>query len=70
MEFSGQEYWSGLPFPSPDSLPHPGIKPRYPTLQGESLPPEPQGSEAMYIKYHRVLPQAMGSLPLHLSCGR
>ena len=31
MGFSRQEYWSGLPFPSPGDLPHPGIKPRSPT---------------------------------------
>ena len=33
MEFSRQEYWSGLPFPSPEDLPDPGIKPASPTLQ-------------------------------------
>ena len=38
MEFSRQEYWSGLPFPSPKDLPNPGIKPRSPALQAESLP--------------------------------
>ena len=32
MGFSRQEYWSGLPFPSPGDLPDPGIEPRYPTL--------------------------------------
>ena len=42
MEFSRQEYWSGLPFPSPD-LPNPGIKPRSPTLQVDSLSSEPPG---------------------------
>ena len=30
MEFSRQEYWSGLPFPSPGDLPNPGIKPTSP----------------------------------------
>ena len=39
--FSGQEFWSGLPFPSPGNLPDPGIKPRSPALQADSLPPEP-----------------------------
>ena len=43
MEFSRQEYWSGLPFPSPGDLPHPGIKPRSPALQEDSLPSEPPG---------------------------
>ena len=38
MEFSKQEYWSGLPFPSLGDLPHPGIKPRSPALQMDSLP--------------------------------
>ena len=33
MGFSWQEYWSGLPFPSPEDLPNPGIKPRSPALQ-------------------------------------
>ena len=38
MGFSRQEYWSGLPFPSPGDLPNPGIKPAYPTWQADSLP--------------------------------
>ena len=37
MEFSRQEYWSGLPFPSPGDLPDPGIKSRSPALQADSL---------------------------------
>ena len=41
MEFSRQEYWSGLPFPSPGDLPNPGIEPRSPALQADSLPAEP-----------------------------
>ena len=43
MEFSRPEYWSGYPFPSPGDLPNPGIKPRSPALQADSLPAEPQG---------------------------
>ena len=43
MEFSRQEYWSGLPFSSPGDLPNPGIEPRLPALQAESLPSEPPG---------------------------
>ena len=42
MEFSRPEYWSRYPFPSPGSLPNPGIKPRSPTLQADSLSAEPQ----------------------------
>ena len=38
MEFSRQEYWSGLPFPSPGHLPDPGIEPGSPTLQIDALP--------------------------------
>ena len=43
MEFSRPEYWSGYPFSSPWDLPKPGIKPRSPALQADSLPTEPQG---------------------------
>ena len=43
MEFSRQEYWSGLPFPSPGDLPDPGFEPRCPALQADTLPPEPPG---------------------------
>ena len=38
--FSRQEYWSGLPFPSPGDLHDPGIEPRSPALQADSLPTE------------------------------
>ena len=41
MEFSRQEYWSGLPFPSPGDPPNPGMEPGSPTLQADSLPSEP-----------------------------
>ena len=41
MGFSRQEYWSGLPFPSPGDLPNPGIEPRSPALQAEALTSEP-----------------------------
>ena len=43
MESSRPEYWSGEPFPSPGDLPNPGIKPRSPAWQADSLPAEPQG---------------------------
>ena len=43
MEFSRQEYWSGLPFPSPGDLPNPGTKPRYRTLQADTLQSESPG---------------------------
>ena len=41
MEFSRQEYWSGLPYPSPGDLPDPGIKPMSPALQADAIPSEP-----------------------------
>ena len=44
MEFSRQEYWSGLPFPSPGDLPDPGIEPGSPTLQADTLLSEPPGN--------------------------
>ena len=43
LGFSRQEYWSGLPFPSPGELPNPGIEPRSPTLQADALLSEPPG---------------------------
>ena len=43
MGFSRQEYWSGLPFPSPGDLPDPGIKPRFPALRVDSSSSEPPG---------------------------
>ena len=42
MEFSRPEFWSGLPFPPPGDLPNPGIEPRSPALQADTLPAEPQ----------------------------
>ena len=43
MGFSRQEYWSGLPFPSPGDLRDPGIEPRSPALQADTLTSEPPG---------------------------
>ena len=43
MEFSRQEYWSGLPFPSPGDFPDPGMEPSSPEWQADSLPSEPSG---------------------------
>ena len=56
MGFSGQEYWSGLPFPSPGDLPDPGIEPGSPVLQTYSLPTELQGSPvpSLSTKVHLV----------------
>ena len=46
MEFSRQEYWSGLPFPSPGDLPDPGIEPGSPALQADALLSEPAAKSA------------------------
>ena len=46
MGFSRQEYWSGLPFPSPADLPHPGIELRSPALQTDALTSEPTEYES------------------------
>ena len=48
VEFSRQEYWSGLPFPSPGDLPNPGIKPKSPALHADSLP-EPPGNIRLHL---------------------
>ena len=52
MGFPRQEYWSGLPFPSPGDLPHPGIESSSPASQADSLPPSHQGTpETMNPSY-------------------
>ena len=65
MGFSRQGYWSGLPFPSPGDLPHPGIEPRSPTLQADALTSEPPGKKefppAAVVK--TVLLRAQVSIP-------
>ena len=43
MGFSRQEYWSGLPLPSPGDPPDPGIEPESPALKADSLSSEPPG---------------------------
>ena len=50
MEFSRQEYWSGLPFPSLGDLPDPGIEPRSPALQEDPLQTEPPGKPYASLK--------------------
>ena len=50
MELSRQEYWSGLPFPSPADLPDPGIKPVSPALQAASLLTKPAGKSYVDVQ--------------------
>ena len=49
MGLSRQEYWSGLPFPSPGDLPNPGTEPRFPALQVDALPTELHRREASFF---------------------
>ena len=49
MGFSRQEYWSGLQFPSLGDLPNPGIEPRSPTMQADSLPTELWGKPILFL---------------------
>ena len=53
MGFSRQEYWSELPFPSPGDLPDPGIKPRSPALQADTLTSEPPGKPTIQLQLHQ-----------------
>ena len=58
MGFSRQEYWSGLPFPSPGDLPDPGIEPGSPALQADALTSEPPGKPCHASKVSlKVIPQ-------------
>ena len=56
MELSRPEYGSGEPVPSPGDLPNPGIKPRSPALQADSLPSEPPGSTKVKVKVAQSCP--------------
>ena len=51
MGFSRQEYWSGLPFPSPGDLPDPEMEPRASALQEDALPSEPLGKPTIYFYF-------------------
>ena len=57
MEFSRQQYWYGLPFPSPGDLPDLGIKPGFPTLQADLLsePPKRNGHSILAIDQVKIL---------------
>ena len=59
MGFSRQEYWSGLPFPSPGDLSNPGIESGSPALQAYTLPSEPAGK--LYKVQYYVLILLMDS---------
>ena len=66
MGFSRQEYWSGLPFPSPEDLPNPGIKPRSPALQADTLTSEPPGVHSgLYSSSDLILTTNLGECFCH-----
>ena len=54
LGFSRQEYWGGLPRPSPEDLPDPGIKPASPAWQADSLPLSHLGSPCIYELYTHI----------------
>ena len=67
MGFSRQDYWSGLPFPSPGHLPDPGIEPGPPTLQADALTSEPRGKTLAPFKCSSVSDEGIcGSLAVFL----
>ena len=55
MEFSRQEYWSGLPFSSPGDLPDPGIEASSPTLQADAFLSELLGKPTLFLEYSKKL---------------
>ena len=55
MEFSRQQYWSGLPFPSPRDLPDPGIEPMSPALQADVLLTELTGKALLITNLEEIL---------------
>ena len=63
LGFFRQEYWSGLPFPSPGDLPNPGIEPGSPLLQADALPSEPPGKSAVkeVYKERTLIPWVLGA---------
>ena len=67
MGFSRQQYWSGLPFPSPGDLPNPGIEPGSPALQTDALLSEPTGKSSKYTPVGFSNGEGNGN-PLQCSC--
>ena len=63
MGFSTQEYWSGLPFPSPGDLPDPRIEPRSPALRADTLTSEPPGEPILYLVVYICQYQSSNSSP-------
>ena len=71
MEFSRREYRSGLLFPSPEDLPHPGIESESPELQADSLPLSHYGLSTKECRIYILLETKIGEgngTPLQYSC--
>ena len=68
MEFSRQEYWNGLPFPSPGYLPDPGIELKSLDLQADSLPSEPPGKSRTLLLEFPKCSQAVSPVCSCLVC--
>ena len=69
MGFSRQEYWSGLPFPSPGDLPDPGMEPVFPELAGRLFTAEPQYKcDNLVIDLHVSLPVCQCMCLLGITC--
>ena len=62
MGFSRQEYWSGLPFPSPGDLPSPGIEPASPAFVGELFTTEPPGKPLAKVGFSQTSSCLMGQM--------
>ena len=69
MGFSRQEYWSGVPFPSPGDLPDPGIRPGCPALHADALPSEPP-EKPLQPKMTYELTCSVGMELYYPSCGQ
>ena len=52
--FSSQEYWSGLPFPSPGDLPNPGMEPGSPILEADALTSEPPRKPRVEVRLSKI----------------
>ena len=66
MEFSKQQYWSRLPFPSPGDLPNPEMEPGSPTLQADAFPSEPPGKHAPNIEAPQYISQTLTDITVEI----
>ena len=64
MRFPRQEYWSGLPFPTPGHIPEPGIKPASPALAGRFFTTEPSGKDPLFQLGTTLTPESYSEISL------